>query len=104
MAKITLKKVHCKRKVDVVGKDEPVVFIASQQVWEGKMSKGGAQWPGVSRTFSDGVIVELKEKTGDDYKPLGSWTITESDAPETTRTATSSGYHYEVTCSVDAAA
>ena len=104
MAKITLKKVECIRQVDLTGKDEPVAYIASQQVWEGKMNKGGIQWPGVSRTFSDSVVAELKEKTGNNYKPLGSWTITESDAPETARTATSSGYHYEVTWSVDAAA
>jgi hypothetical protein len=104
MAKITLKKVECIRQVDLTGKDEPVVYIASQQVWEDKMNKGGIQWPGVSRTFHDSVLVELKEKSGNKYKSLGSWTITESDAPETTRTATSSGYDYEVTWMVDAAA
>jgi len=39
MATITITKLHCVRKQDVSGDDEPVIRLGGQRAWEGKMGK-----------------------------------------------------------------
>jgi hypothetical protein len=93
MAKVTLTQLHCTRKQDVTGSDEPELFIAGQSVWVGKMSNGDTRSVNVSRNFNDHVRVELKEKNANSYKLLGSWdfpAISESNSQH----ATGSGYDY----------
>lgn len=97
MAKITLTKLHCKRKQDISGKDEPVLYIAGQEVWEGKMGKGDTRFPAgrAVRRFDHSVLVELKERDNNKYKLLDSWTI--DDRPHSaTLDASSSGFHYQL--------
>jgi hypothetical protein len=103
MAKLTITKLVCERKQDVTGKDEPVIDIAGQEVWEGKMGKGDIEYPNKSRTFDNSVKVELKEKNGKNYKSLKSWTISDDIQSETPLTASSSGYHYVLSYKVEAA-
>lgn len=102
MATITLTKLKCVRKQDITGDDEPVLYIAGQQVWEGKMGKGDSRDVNESRTFEHSVAVELKEKNNKKYKSLGSWTIRDDAASGKKLTASSSGYHYELTYDVEA--
>src|SRR5262245_22574365 len=99
MATIRIDALKCIREQDFSGDDEPFIYIAGQQVWEGKMGRGDTRYPNVSRTFRDSVSVELKEKNGSNsYKSLGKWTIesTPTASGNAPLTATSSGYHYEV--------
>lgn len=102
MAKITLTKLTCERKQDVTGQDEPVLYIAGQEVWEGKMGKGDTRYPNEPRYFDHSVHVELKERNKNKYKPLGSWTIRDDAEGEKMLTASSSGYHYKVWYEVEA--
>jgi len=99
MASIKITTVKCIRKQDISGKDEPRLYIGGLQVWEAKMGKGDSLHPNLSRSFSDNVLVELKEQNNNkNEKSLGRWTV--SDTPTATGnpplTASSSGYHYEV--------
>ena len=106
MAKITLTKLFCERKQDVSGDDEPVLYIAGQEVWEGKMGKDDTRYPDVARNFDHSVLVELKERNNNSYKSLGSWTVRDdADALDGIKmvTASSSGYEYRLWYDVDAA-
>ena len=101
MAKVTLTKLKCIRKQDISGQDEPVLFIAGQEVWEGKMGKDEDRPLDESRRFNNSVLVELKERDKKKDKLLKSWTI--NDTPKTdgkTLTASSSGFHYELSYAV----
>ncbi len=100
MARITLNTLQCEKKQDLAGKDEPVLYIADQKVWEGKMEKGSSSPVNESRNFGKSVSVELKEKNGDTYKSLGSWTVLAHNRNNETLTASSAGYHYELYYSV----
>jgi hypothetical protein len=100
MATIKITTVKCIRKQDVVGKDEPVLYIAAQKVWDAKMDRDEILHPNISRTFSGSVAVELREQN-DNYsseKSLGKWTVNQTPTAvgNPPLTATSSGYHYEV--------
>ena len=70
MATIILNSLHCIRKQDVSGDDEPVLYIAGQEVWSGKMSKGERSTVNRSRKFDNSVVVELKEKNGNSSKKI----------------------------------
>ena len=100
MARITLNTLQCEKKQDLAGKDEPVLYIADQKVWEGKMEKGSSSPVNESRNFGKSVSVELKEKNGNTYTSLSSWTVLVHNRNNETLTASSSGYHYELYCSV----
>lgn len=96
MATITVTKIHCIRKQDVSGDDEPVIRLGGQDAWEGKLGKGDWDYPNESRGFSPSILVELREKNGSSWKPLGAWTVSDDAVTNKKVTASSSGYHYEV--------
>jgi hypothetical protein len=97
MATITITKLHCVRQQDVTGKDEPVIYLAGQYAWEGKMDNDDWEYPNEQRGFSPSIKVELKEKNGtNNYKLLGSWTVSDTPATNKKVTASSSGFHYEL--------
>jgi hypothetical protein len=102
MAKITLTQLICERKQDVSGDDEPVLYIAGQEVWEGKIGKGKSRFPDESRNFDHSVLVELKERNDKKYKLLGSWTVRDEAEGKKMLTASSSGYHYKLWYEVEA--
>ena len=102
MAKIILNTLHCQRKQDAIGKDEPVLYVAGQKVWEGKMEKGTVSPVNEHRTFDREVLVELKEKNNQKYKLLGSWTVRDDPKDNDDLVASSSGYHYVLHYSVSA--
>ncbi len=102
MAKITINKLTCERKQDITGQDEPVIYIAGQEVWEGKMGKGDTRTVDETRNFVGNVYVELKEKDKKKSKLLDSWTISDNDSvDEKMLTASSSGFHYKLWYSVE---
>jgi hypothetical protein len=105
MALIRIDSVKCIRKQDVVGEDEVNLYIAGQRVWDGKMSKGELLRPNVERKFANSVLVELKEQNNNNKseKSLGNWTVnaTPTVANNPPLTATSSGFHYEVSFDVE---
>lgn len=99
MASIKITTVKCVRKQDITGQDEPRLYIGGLRVWDGKMGKGDSRHPNISRSFSDNVLVELKEADNNKKeKALGHWTVSDTPTPNGNPplTATSSGYHYEV--------
>jgi hypothetical protein len=99
MSTIKITTISCVREQDFSGLDEPRLYIAGQQVWDGKMNKGDSVHPNVSRPFSNSVLVELKEQNNNkSEKSLGKWTIpdTPTQAGNPALTATSSGYDYRV--------
>ncbi len=102
MATLNLTQLKCIRKQDIIGKDEPEIYIGGLKVWDGKMGKGDVKPLSESRGFSDSVLLELKERDGKSAKSLGKWTISDTPSSTKTLTATSSGYHYELKYSVAA--
>jgi hypothetical protein len=99
MSSIKITTLKCIRMQDLTNSDEPVLYIGGVQVWEGKIGKGDSLHPNVSRSFSDSVLVELREQNNNkSKKSLGKWTVTDNRTPvgNAPLTATSSGYHYEV--------
>ena len=99
MSTLKITTLTCVRKQDIADDDEPVIYIAGLRVWDGKMGKGDSVHPNVSRTFSDSVLLELKEQNNNkSEKSLGKWTIedTRTASNNAPLTATSSGYHYRV--------
>ena len=55
---------------------QPRLYIAGQQVWDAKMGKGDSLHPNASRSFSNSVLVELREQNNNkSEKSLGKWTI-----------------------------
>jgi hypothetical protein len=99
MSTIKITTVTCIRKQDVLRADEPRLYIAGQQVWDAKMGKGDSLHPNASRSFSNSVLVELREQNNNkSEKSLGKWTI--DDTPTASNnpplTATASGYDYRV--------
>src|SRR5262245_46047606 len=101
MATITVTKLHCIRKQDLMNDDEPVIELAGQYAWEGKMGKGDWEYPNEARDFSPSILVKLKEKNQSSSKVLGSWTVNDVAAANKKLTASSSGFHYELFYDVD---
>jgi hypothetical protein len=98
MARLHITGLKCIRQQDVVGVDEPVIWIAGQFVWGGKMDKHDFVPLNLNHDFSQSVLLQLKEANGaaeHDGKLLGYWTLQATPAQDKL-TATSSGYHYEV--------
>ena len=98
MSKITLHSLSCERKKDITGKDEPSLFIAGQEVWNGKIEKHGREYPNESKEFDNSVLVQLKESGN----LLRSWTVSDQIKTNDDLVATSSGYHYVLVYSVSA--
>jgi hypothetical protein len=103
MAKLTLNRLNCIRRKDVLGKDEPSLEIDDQEVWSGKMDKGDSDTVNVDYDFTDSVVVRLRESNDGWTTVLRTWTIrnTPTKAGHSPLTATSSGYHYELFYDVD---
>ena len=98
MATIKITTLKCIRKQDVSGLDEPIIYLGGVFAWDGKIAKGESLHPNAQRGFSDNILVELKEVNGNNEKPLGKWTVSDTTTPvgNAPLTATSSGFHYEV--------
>jgi hypothetical protein len=107
MAQLHITELKCIRKQDVVGKDEPVIWIAGQYAWDGKIEKGELVDADLNlrKEFTDSVLVELKEANGAgqrDGKLLRAWTIQATPAgPRDPLRATAAGYDYQVFYHVD---
>lgn len=96
MAKITVTKVTCLRKQELVGKDEIRLKVGGHEVWSDKMSKGDDAAPNVSDTFDNSITVELLERDNNKDRTLDSWSVAATPKGSRTLTATSSGFHYQV--------
>jgi hypothetical protein len=104
MATITVNKVQCLRKQDVSGEDETYLYLDGDERWNGKFDKHESLNPNKSETFSNAIVVALKERNGSGgsptFKLLGQWTVKPVAVEDDVLTASSSGYHYEVTYTV----
>ncbi|MFC7529227.1 hypothetical protein [Actinoplanes sp. GCM10030250] len=103
MAKVTVTKIVCERKQDVTGKDEPVLKIAGQERWSGKMGNDDIEYPNESEPFTTTISVQLLERNENNPnkdKVLNSWVLNATPTGAKTLTATSSGFHYTVYATV----
>ena len=71
MATLVLNKLHCKRKNDITGKDEPRIKVAGKAVWNGVVKKGESVRIGVSVAFTDKVKVIAEEMDNQKAKQIG---------------------------------
>ena len=107
MAQLHITELYCARKQDVSGEDEPIIWVAGQWAWNGKVGK--KEWVDADldlrKNFTDSVLVELKEGTGSgdqDGKLLQAWTIQATPAGQRDPlTATAAGYEYKIYYHVD---
>jgi len=100
MAKLTVTKIFCERKQDVVGEDEPVLELAGKERWWDKMGNNESDSPSnLYEEFTNSISVRLIERNDNNAKKdktLGSWTLGATPKGSQTLTATSSGYEYRV--------
>lgn len=99
MSTITFTQLHCLRKQDVIGKDEPRLFVDGVDVWNGVISKEERKPVNRTRQFDGAVTVVLKEDNPPNKsKTLGTVTIRKGDVgPAVFKT---SGAHYELYYSI----
>lgn len=90
---------YCQRKQDVVGKDEPEIWIDGRKEWKGVIAKKESlPLGGLHADFSDSVKVELKERNPNSVKSLGVVKINGGSAsPATFKTP---GAHYELSFAI----
>ena len=101
MATLELNELVCNRKQDVVGTDEPEIWIDGAQVWSGRLGKGNSATfsPPIRRNFGGQILVELKERdrSGGNAKRklLGQQTISTSSSASPAAFS-ASGYDYRL--------
>lgn len=99
MATLELLNLHCHRRQDVTGHDEPRL-TAGNVVWNGVIDKGGDESLKPMRVvFSGNTTVVLDEMNGNNPTRIGSATIRESGNPKTLHFKTS-GAWYELSFKV----
>jgi hypothetical protein len=99
MATLKLTSLHCQRKQDVVGKDEPVILVDEVAVWKGTIGKGETQTLSQSVDFDDVATVVLQERDGEkDPKQIGASFTVHADARQNQVPLVfkTSGAHYEL--------
>ncbi|OLF15960.1 hypothetical protein [Actinophytocola xanthii] len=101
MATLELVNLHCHRKQDVSGSDEPRLKVDGVPVWNGVMDKGDDRnLRPTSVEFDDTTKVALEELNGSKAKQIGAdVTIRESGNPNTVHFKTS-GAWYELSFEV----
>lgn len=94
MSTITFTSLHCIRQQDVIGSDEPHIFLDSVDRWNGVVKKDGSAPVNMTRPFDGSMQVVLKEKNPSGWKTLGTVNIDSNSAePAVFKT---SGAHYEL--------
>lgn len=95
MATLELVSLHCHRKQDVSGKDEPRLKVDGVMVWNGVMNKDDdASLRPTTADFEDTASVVLEEMNGDNPKKIGATaTIRESGNPTSVHFKTSGAWY-----------
>jgi hypothetical protein len=94
MSTIKFTSLSCIRQQDVVGKDEPHLYLDGVDSWNGVLGKGDSAQLGLSKPFDGSMTVTLKEKNPSSWKTIGTVTInTNKVSPAVFKT---SGAHYEL--------
>jgi hypothetical protein len=98
MATLELTSLHCVRKQDVSGNDEPRIKIDGAVVWNGVMNKGETRnLRPASRDFDSSASVKLEEMNGTTPKQIGTIaTIRETGGNPQPVVFKTSGAHYEL--------
>jgi hypothetical protein len=77
MATITITKVTCDRKQDVIGEDEAEIWLDGHMKWSNTMKKNQSRDLSLSQDFTDSIAVEIKERNPNSSKSLGVRTVEE---------------------------
>jgi hypothetical protein len=98
MTTLKFTSLHCQRKQDLVGKDEPWIVVDKVAVWKGSIGKGETQPISQSVDFDEVTTVVLQERDGDKSKQIGASFDVHADprqnqVPLVFKT---SGAHYEL--------
>jgi hypothetical protein len=102
MATLQLTSLHCQRKQDVTGADEPRIVVDGKVAWRGVMNKGDTEnLVPTNVPFDDVAEVKLQEMNGDKAKQIGA-TIEISATQPSAQPAVfkTSGAHYELYYSI----
>lgn len=95
MATLTVHSLQCIRQQDVTGKDEVALFIAGHERGLYKIDKNDPAKPvNESQKFTGSIVVELKERNGNDAKKdksLGARTVGSAPVANKELDYTSSG-------------
>jgi hypothetical protein len=98
MAKLALTSLHCTRKQDVTGSDEPRILVNGVVAWSGVMKKGETEnLVPTTVDFVDVAEVKLQEMNGTNFKQIGATlTIKAGSAAAQPAVFKTSGAHYEL--------
>ena len=75
MATLTITKVTCDRKQDVIGEDEAEIWLDGHMRWSNTMKKNQSRDISLSQDFTDSIAVEVKERNPHSSKSLGVRTV-----------------------------
>lgn len=96
MATLELKKLRCKRKQDVTGKDEPRIKVDGVPVWNGVVEKDHSVTIGVTVPFENQASVIAEEMNNAKAKQIGAAAIVRESGNPKFLTFKTSGAWYEV--------
>jgi hypothetical protein len=98
MATLELTELHCVRKQDIDGFDEPQIKVNGAVVWNGAMKKGDTRnLRPTSVGFSGTATVKLEEMNGSKAKEIGTpQSIRDSGGNAQPVVFKTSGAHYEL--------
>ncbi len=102
MATLELKMLHCTRKNDITGRDEPRIKVDGDVVWTGVVAKNGSATIGVSVPFENEVSVIAEEMNGTKPKQIGDVVIVRERGNPKSLTFKTSGTWYAVDIEVTA--
>ena len=99
MSTITFTSLHCVRQQDVIGSDEPHIFLDGVHSWNEVMSKEDFAPVNLTRPLDDSMQVVVQEENPNGWKILGTRNINSgSVSPAVFKT---SGAHYELFFTID---
>lgn len=98
MATLELTSLHCKRKQDVTGKDEPRITVDGNEKWSGVMEKDETKnLVPTNIPFTGKVVVRLDEMNGDNPTPIGgALVVSSTGAGPQPHDFKTSGAHYQL--------
>jgi|SRR5436190_4594462 len=96
MATLKLKDLHCKRKNDITGLDEPRIRVDGVAIWNGAVAKGATVSIDASVDFDGQVNVIAEEMNGAKAQQIGDAAVVRESGNPSFLTFKTSGTWYEV--------
>ncbi|WP_029137617.1 hypothetical protein [Nakamurella lactea] len=97
MATLKLTSLHCQRRNDLEGLDEPQIVVNKKAAWTGAIGKGDTQTLSTSVEFDDVATVVLQELDGSKPQQIGTaYTVSASGGNQVPLVFKTSGTHYEL--------